>query len=241
MHERCGYAAVLLAVVGGLLGSSATAQQSGPNVRAMLFPPSKDDTLRLRVQATIYEVQFGPREALDLNADNLSTVSSAAALYDTLGKLGQTQVLFKVDQNVAVAQRARLSASTERPIPIAGSDGEGPKYTRAVDSVEFDLEISPRQEPETAELAIQIGRIVRTGEAPPPGGAVESRKVQQRHAVSVRFGHPNILITIVDDPPVDGVPRLTAYVTRLVLSPPSEAPADTDANPGATRPPTPGR
>ncbi len=190
-----------------------------PNARLPL------DVAPARFEAAVYELRVAEDQLASLDAQSLENkAASAQSLAQALSRLGQTRILYKVDQTVNLYGENILLGSSE-PMVTGTRALESGKFVNSITYQQVGLRISivsvllpPNENHKGMEtqLSLQLSVLADSGvELAPDLKASRIRNVDLSHSENPRFGRPSVQLSVW---PASGTNAAMAYVVRYVFS-----------------------
>jgi hypothetical protein len=184
---------------------------------------ARAEPLPTRARVTMYQVSVHKDKTAGLQASSLAAAKDDAALSDLLGRLGDTRLLYAIDQAVELEKNPSMKISSQRPIPGAtGEDKDGRRRT-TVNYYDVGCIVNMRGqwpaqsfEPGSAIIEVEITNVALSNvDAGLETKAPILSKLRQNFAGPVESGRAVVLVSLDAG---GGPDTTTAYVTRIELS-----------------------
>jgi len=189
-----------------------------------------------RFQATIYEVQVPENRIADLDAQSLEAkATTAQSLAKALAEIGQTKVLYKVDQTVNLLGESITIGMSEPMVTGTHMSTSG----QAINSVAYQqtgliINISATRPPPDAkrqsldtQVTFHLSVLAPSGvELAPNVKASGIRNLELNHSEIPRFGKPCVLLSVSGSTAGGATPMTTAYVICYLARNEAENPTE---------------
>jgi len=214
----------------GVLALTVITAAAQPPPEARPAPPALQprptpEPIPVRFEATVYRVALAPERIVALDAAELARqATTPAALLKVLQGLGETEVLYRLDQLVDLRESGRISVERNAAytVTVAAPPGQPGRVTqtdRGETGAKFALRARPLDAAEGTrfQVGVEVGLAVRTRTAPAADENPSSPvfwTVDQSYGGPLRYGEPIVLVSADGTPASTSEPAL-AFVTLL--------------------------
>lgn len=194
-------------------------------------PPPQREIATVRFEATIFQVAVTPEHMTDLDTKALTAeAASPAKLAQALQKLGETKVLYRVDQTVFAdgGRQGKIEIAQDTPYVAGMQKGGGgenvPNISRQHLGANFDVfAVVPDGAPAGrvhATVKVDVSAMTQSNVSPSSDTTAPTFwRVSQSYGGLTDLGKPIVLLS-ADGSRGGGTSASTAFVTLLQLTAP---------------------